>query len=72
MKNKMKNIFLLIPIFSGCTFLTSCAGMPDIAKTADDILTDEVMCIRIDKQAMQKETDIHVNIDLLNKDLRQP
>lgn len=52
-------------------FLTSCTAMPDFFKTADDVLTDGVIQVQIDKEAFGKETDIHVGIDILNKEKLQ-
>jgi hypothetical protein len=34
----------------------------------DDAVTDEAIGVSIDKAAMQKDTDIKINIDVTNKD----
>ncbi len=42
--------------------------MPELAKTVDDIETSEAIMLRIDRDAIQKETDVSVLIELNNKD----
>lgn len=54
------------------SLLTNCTALPELAKTADDILTDKALSLTVDKEALQKQTDIHILIDILNKDPKQP
>ncbi len=42
--------------------------MPDLFKTVDDIGTDGVVQVQIDREAFQKDTDISINIEIKNKD----
>ncbi len=49
--------------------LTGCSGLwPDVAKTLDDIETDNAIRIEINKAAILKETDIKINIEVIKKD----
>jgi|HubBroStandDraft_2_1064218.scaffolds.fasta_scaffold00031_49 hypothetical protein len=49
--------------------LTGCAEvMPGLFKAVDDIETDNAIKIEIEKEALQKDTDIHITVDVLNKD----
>lgn len=46
--------------------------MPEMFQTIDNIATDGVIQVQIDKEAFQKDTNIHVNVDILNRDVKQP
>lgn len=49
--------------------LQSCGTYtPSIMKTVDDVLTDKAICICVDRAAMQKQTDINIQVDIINKD----
>jgi hypothetical protein len=57
--------FLLFCLF----LLTSCAQMiPGLMSAIDDAVTDEAIGVTIDKAAMQKDTDIKITVDVVNKD----
>lgn len=60
---KTLSIMAVLPLV-----LNSCAAMPEFLKTADDVLTDGVIQVQIDKEAFGKETDIEVNITIKNKE----
>jgi hypothetical protein len=50
-------------------FLTSCAEMmPGLVKAVEDIETDTAIKVEVDKEALQKDTDIHIMVDVVNKD----
>jgi hypothetical protein len=42
--------------------------MPELFKTVDDIATDDAVTIKVDKDAFQKNTDVHVIVDVINRD----
>ncbi len=44
---------------------------PDLYKTVDDIATDGVIQIQIDKQAFNEKTNTAINIQLNNRELKQ-
>jgi hypothetical protein len=53
----------LICILSGCA-----AMMPELFKAIDDIATDTAVKVEIDKEAFQKDTDLKISIEVINKD----
>lgn len=61
----MKYLLICLSLF----YLSSCAQMiPGLMSAIDDAVTDEAIGVSIDKAAMQKDTDIKINIDVTNKD----
>ena len=72
-------LILFIGFMIACTFvcgtifmLTGCQNIPEIAKTIDDIATDDAISVYVDKDAFQKETDVHVIVDIINKEPLPP
>jgi hypothetical protein len=61
-----------LPCLLITSLLTSCAGTPEIFQAVENIATDGVIQVQIDKEAFQKDTNIHVNVDILNRDVKQP
>lgn len=62
-------IVSLVLVFTGVVlFLTSCQYVPEMVKSAEAIATDDAIEIAIDKDAFQKETDIRIAIDVINKE----
>lgn len=59
-------------LFLSILSLTSCTALPDIMQTADDIMTDDAITVKVDRDAFKKETDVHISVDVINKDPRQP
>lgn len=52
---------------------TSCAHFdPGLAKDLDDALTDQVIRVEIDKDAIGKDTDIEISVKVTNKDQTAP
>jgi hypothetical protein len=59
--------YLLICLSLVC--LSSCAQMiPGLTQAIDDAVTDEAVSVTVDKAAMQKDTDVKITIDVINKD----
>lgn len=54
--------------FTFLFFLACCSYLPEMAQTIDDIETSDTVSVIIDKEAFKKDTDVRVNIDILNKD----
>lgn len=54
---------LVLPLITGCS-----AMMPDMFKTIDDMATDTAIKVEVDKEAFKKETDVHIIVDVINKD----
>lgn len=42
--------------------------MPEMFKTIDDIATDDAITVQVDRDAIKKDTDVHIIVDVLNKD----
>ncbi len=62
----------LIPFLVMLHVLSGCAGMlPDIANITKDIC-DSVVSVEVDRDAIKQDTDIHITVDILNKDIPKP
>lgn len=62
----MKPVIVMMSLIT----LQSCAGMwPELAKTVDDIATDGVVTVQVDREAFQKETNTKIMIDISNRDI---
>jgi len=49
-------------------FLTACSAMmPDLVKMVSEI-EDTAVVVEVNRDAMQEDTDIHVRVDIVNKD----
>lgn len=48
--------------------LSSCGTLPQFYQTIDDIATDDAIKISVDKDAFKKDTDVHVTVDVINKE----
>ena len=63
-----KNISICIYLILN---LTGCAQMmPGLFQAVEDIETDTAIRLEVDKSAIQKETDININIQVTNKDAK--
>ena len=56
-----------------CYFLTllvstSCAQLPSFFQAVDDIETDTAILVQVDKEAIQKDTDVYIQVNVQNKD----
>jgi len=47
---------------------TSCSALPQLAQTMDDIETDNAIRIEVQKESLQKSTDLQIQISVTNKD----
>jgi len=48
--------------------LTGCAALPQFFQAAEDIADDTAIKIEVSRETFQKETDLHITIDVQNKD----
>ncbi len=65
----MSKLKILLLVLLMLNLLTSCAGMtPQLFQTVDDIATDGVIQVQVDKEAFSKNTDISVVVEIKNKD----
>lgn len=57
---------ITMALLSGCS-----AMVPDMFKTIDDIATDDAITVQVDRDAIKKDTDVHILVDVLNKDAKE-
>ena len=62
----------LISVLGSATLVGCSAMMPDMFKTIDDIATDDAILVQVDRDAIKKDTDVHILVDVLNKDQPKP
>jgi len=55
-------LFLMLDLLTGCA-----AMMPDIAKMTHDIC-DSVVSVEVDRDAFKEDSDVHIVVDIINKD----
>ena len=63
---KLKVMCLLV-----LSVLTSCQALPQMFQTVDDIATDGVISIDVDKEAFRGDTNVKINVDISNKTIKQ-
>ena len=49
-------------------FLYACSGMPQIADDIEKIADNDAITLKVDKDAFARETDVHIIIDVVNKE----
>lgn len=64
---KMLNCHLILSVI-----LASCQYTPEIAKALEDVETDTAIKIEVSRETVQKDTDVSICIDILNKNVKQP
>jgi starvation-inducible outer membrane lipoprotein len=58
----MKNtIWVLI-----LTMLSSCSALPQLYQAAEDIADDDAVKVVVSREAIQKQTDVTVSVDIKN------
>lgn len=50
-----------------CLLLVSCATASDFYKAADDVLTDDAIIVKVDRDAIRDNVDVHVMVDVVNR-----
>jgi len=60
-----KGNFMLHP-FVCFIFFTSCTALPQLYQAAEDIADDNAIKLEISREAISKQTDVHVSIDVKN------
>ena len=63
----MKNSFLRVLIF-----FQSCQYLPQVSKSIEDIETDNAIRIEIQKEGLQKDSNVTINVAIQNRDVKQP
>lgn len=59
----MKYILFIPLLFLLC----GCTYVPEIAKDLDDIATNDAIVLKLDRDTVKQNPDIHVKLDILNK-----
>ncbi len=61
-KNMM--IYINYILLGSLIFLCSCTQFPELAKSIEDVANDDVLYLEMSKGVLQKDTNVHVNIDV--------
>lgn len=70
MQNFRKSILKLISksTFISFILLTGCAQwIPGLTTMMDDYITDDAVSVTIHKQALHKDTDLNLQVEIVNK-----
>ncbi len=70
MQNLYENILKILSksTFISFILLTGCAQwIPGLTQAMDDYITDDAINVSIHKQAIQKETDVNVKVEIINQ-----
>ena len=57
---KLISIFILLAA-------TSCSSLPLFYQAAEDIADDNAVRVEIQKESLQKDTNVRINVDVINK-----
>lgn len=49
-------------------YLSGCTALPQLFQAAEDIANDTAIKVEISRETFQKETDLHISVDVQNKD----
>jgi len=52
-------------------FLNGCAGFQGMADDIEKIETNNAITIKVDKDALDKDTNLHIDVDIINKEERK-
>ena len=65
------HLFSLLACFTlTIVFFSSCNTLPQLYQAAEDIEDDDAIHITVSRDAMQKETDIDIAVNVRNKDVK--
>jgi hypothetical protein len=53
-------------------FFQSCQYLPEVSKAIEDIETDNAIKIEIQKEGLQKDSNVTINVTIQNRDVKQP
>ena len=51
------------------TFLTSCSSLMPLADDVEKMVDNDAITIKVDKDAIQRDTDVTVNVQVTNKEI---
>ena len=49
-------------------FLNGCAGFQGVADDIEKIETNNAITIKVDKDALDKDTNLNISVDIINKE----
>lgn len=55
-------------VFFVSLFLSGCTALPQLSQSLEHIATDDAIKISVDKDAFQKQTDVRVTVEVINRD----
>ena len=61
-------VMFIALISLGCVVLSGCQALPGLFQAAEDIADDTAVKVEVSKEALQKESDLQVTVDITNKD----
>lgn len=61
---KMENSMKLWPVLAAPLFFIACTALPELYKTVDDVATDGVVQVQVDKEAFQNNKDVSIVIEI--------
>jgi hypothetical protein len=65
-------IYIRTALCSVLVSLSACNFLPEVAKDVEKIATDAAIKVEVDKAAMQKDTNVKVNVDVSNSAQKVP
>ena len=65
-ENRMSYLLISLAIL-----LTSCQALPQLFQTADDVVTDDAITVQVDRDAINQNTDVSVNVEVKNKNPKE-
>ena len=63
----MKLARLFVCLFFTLSLQSCSQWIPAVGQALDDAVTDEAIGVTVDKAAMQKDTDVKITVDVINK-----
>lgn len=62
-------VFLFVMMVIILVMLSSCQYLPQVADDIKEIANNDAITVKVDKDSFQKETDVHVVVDVVNKEI---
>ena len=69
-RNEEEKKMRCLLIFSGL-LLNACSALMPFADDMEKVLDDDVIQLKVSKDAFAKETDVKINVEILNKESPQ-
>lgn len=56
----------MLRMLTALALLTGCQYLPQIGQNLEDIANDDVISVEVNKGAIQRGSDVHLNLDITN------